>query len=476
MGQGSRISRGLLAIVLVSAVGATVPLRGPAPARAADGLYRSAAYGYSLLVPTTWVRVPDVRWTPAGPPADVTFMPPDHQAALSVLVSPTGSRTYTDADLQGVARRLLYQENEVVNSTTVHAARQVIGNATYETASIERASGQPLMLTVTYVAVTQQHHRLYALAGVVYQLVASFPPPGSGDTSPTPTPTPEGGISGNAAQRGASIALPAATPASGESLAGRMSSDPADPPPPLPTDHLRGDPCPAGSDRALVVHDKNCAAPAERQFLASVLESFAIDPHAPNDSRPAASVGIDGYTLFTDQALGFTVAFPGQWAPIPLQGTVRAVRSPDQDALDLVAVETSPVADPSEADLQAIAANAVAGVGTTTPGAISYQASSGNGVRAVTADALLVVIHRSNFAQDYARVGVVVAAYHGRIYSVLGTAIITSADPLPVLYPFFSPFTALARVYQTVVDTRSLEAGLALQAVPTLSIDSHDAI
>ncbi len=112
MTRGRYTTRRFAGIAVVLALCGTLPFHRLSSTQAAGGttVYRSAAYGYTLPVPTSWVRVPNVHWTPDGPPADATFMTPDHQAALSVLISPTGNQTYTDTDLQGVARRLLYRE------------------------------------------------------------------------------------------------------------------------------------------------------------------------------------------------------------------------------------------------------------------------------------------------------------------------------------------------------------------------------
>jgi hypothetical protein len=71
--------------VLVAALGSSGPLQQPSAAHAAGSVssFTSAAYGYSLLVPSSWVRIAGVHWTPDGAPADLTVMTADHQAALA---------------------------------------------------------------------------------------------------------------------------------------------------------------------------------------------------------------------------------------------------------------------------------------------------------------------------------------------------------------------------------------------------------
>ena len=105
----------LVPLVLLGGAVSGAPQQGVAATRAASGLvrYTSAAYGYTVLVPSSWARLYHLPWTPAGPPADLTVMTPDHQAALGIIVAPTGSRRYSDVEFQGVALRLLYQENGV---------------------------------------------------------------------------------------------------------------------------------------------------------------------------------------------------------------------------------------------------------------------------------------------------------------------------------------------------------------------------
>jgi len=102
MTWAAKAARFLVPLALLDvAMGNAIAPHSAASARVVGGVarYTSAAYGYTLRVPTGWARIPGARWTPAGPRADLTLMTPDHQAALGVIVSPTGSRRYSDAEV-----------------------------------------------------------------------------------------------------------------------------------------------------------------------------------------------------------------------------------------------------------------------------------------------------------------------------------------------------------------------------------------
>jgi hypothetical protein len=486
MTSARRIARHMFPIaVLVVALGNVGHVQWPAATHAArsDTRYTSTAYGYSLLIPASWVRIPNVHWTPLGVPADVTVMTPDHQAALGVLVAPTGNTTYTDDELLSVATHLLYQENDVPPQTAIQTKRSIVNTVAYETAAVYRVSGSPSMLTSSSVAVAQRHHRLYAIATVAYYEIATLPPPGSDAVTPTPTQD-TGGI-GQAPPHLMPAAVPTLVPGPGAvRLVGSVGSIRPDgaapylaaaPPAPLPSDHLRGNPCPVPTDGGLVVIDKNCAYLAERQVLQSMQSSFTIDPHGADDPRPAATVGLDGFVRVTDAALGFTVAVPAQWATLSLQGTALAVRSPDQNALDVVQVQTGQVASPTQDELQADARAEIAEIGNALASSITYRSAQINGSRVVLAFTPLVSISKPNFNLASARATVIVAAYNHRIYSVLGATVMsqTAGDSTPVIYPFFSPFTDLARGYQVKLDTHYQDAGLASQTVLSLVLDPH---
>lgn len=436
--------------------------------------YTSAAYGYTLLVPVSWVRVPGVRWTPAGPPTDLTLMTHDHQAALGMIVAPSGNRSYTDAALLGVAGRLLYQENYVHDSTRITTKRLVINHVAYQTASYVAFSGvSPSMVTAESVAVTQRHHRLYALVSLVYLEEYSIPTVRS---SP-PTPTPEAGTGHRlaaptgAGNRGsAPAALPTPLP-----LARAGWLRPAAPPAPLPTDHWRGNLCHRVDDGGLIIVDRNCASAAEQRTLAAIASTLSFTPGGADDPRPAAAVGVDGFAVATDPAQGFRIEYPAQWMPVSVQGTNGAVRSADQNAVVTLLVRPIDAEALSPSDLQVAADTQIGHLGTTSPSSVSYHPVRVNGIPFLLATIAYISISTADGGLGSAQGSVVVAAYHHRLYTVIGLGLIvsSSATTPPILYPYFSPFTALARAYQSAADTRRQEAALTLQTAQTLFVDPH---
>ncbi len=73
-----------------------------------------------------------------------------------------------------------------------------------------------------------------------------------------------------------------------------------------------------------------------------------------------------------------------------------------------------------------------------------------------------------------ARIVVVAAAYRHRLYTTTGiglTVLGAGEDTTRILYPYFSPFSTLARRYQSTLDTHAQEADLALRAALTLFVD-----
>ena len=139
----------------------------------------------------------------------------------------------------------------------------------------------------------------------------------------------------------------------------------------------------------------------------------------------------------------------------------------------MIQAQTSTTASPTQDDLQAVARSAIAEIGNALPSSISYRSARINGALEVLATTPLVSISKPNFGLASAQASVLVAAYHGHLYSALGAAVMTQTivvDPTPVIYPYFSPFTVLARGYQVVLDTHFQEAGLARQAVLSLDV------
>ncbi len=463
-----------LALSLAVVVAASAAAGGSASARTAGAVvrYTSQTNGYSLLLPTGWVRLRGVRWTPAGPPADLTIMTPDRQAALGIMVTPTGRTTYSRAELQGIALRLLYQEDNVLSSTSVQTKRLVINGVPYETASAYLVSGLPTMATFLSIGVAQRNHRLFAVAGLVYIQLYTLQQGGPSE----PTATPDGGFGQpiRAGARPLAVAAPTAVVAPVVAApAARPWHRPADAPAPPPTSQWRGNRCPSGDDAGLAIADRNCAWRAENAVLQAVASTLTLSVRAPADRLPAATVGVDGFVRYADRAHGYAVSYPAQWAPISVPGTSGAVRSPDQNAAATVGVQSINASSLAQSDLQSVAAAQIAQVGSAL-GNISYRTTSVNGILYLVAFAPGVGISTANGGLGQAQVGVVVAAYRHRLYSVRGVALtVSSTDATPVLYPYFSPFTPFARGYQNVTDTHGQEAGLALQTALSLVVDPN---
>jgi len=471
-----RVGRVLLqATLLLGAIATTVPNRAQGQATGVAARYASTAYGYSLRAPAFWVRIPTVRWTLAGPPADLTLMTPDHQAALGVIVAPTGNRVYSGPELQDVAFRLLAQENHLSPSVQIQTKRVVVNGVAYETAFGYLISGVPLMATLASVAVTQRHHRLYAIANLVYLQVYTTPPAGSG---PAPTDTPYGNAQPPRRLQPAAVST-AGAGRHDAALAGAGDRQiprerPSDPPAPLPTDRLRGNRCRTFQDDGLAVVDRNCAYKAELQATMTTLSTFTIDRAATDDHRPAA-VGVDGFTSVSDPALGYRIEYPAQWTRVPAPGTRVFVRSADQNAGVGVTVARIDAASLSEPDLRSAADHQLATV-ATQPGPLVHRTVHVGGAAYVVALASGAGVTTPAGGLGQARILVVATASHHRLYTATGlglTVLGAGEDTTAVLYPYFAPFTTLARRYQGTQDTHAQEADLALRAALTLFIDPH---
>jgi len=516
----------LQAMLLLGAIATVVPGRVQARTTGATLRYTSAAYGYSLRAPASWERIPGVRWTPAGPPADLTVMTPDHQAAFGVMVAPTGDRVYSDLEIQDVALRLLAQENQISPVVKIETKRVVVNGVAYQAAGGYLISGSPLMASVAAVAVTQRHHRLYAIANLAYLQVYTAPPAGPG-FSPTDTPVgnaapPQrvqpaavstvvaaradaapGGAqargSVNGRPGGAGVPpVPALNPRRASSAAsatrpqrypshhrigdfsqalaqGRQifRQRPLAPPAPLPTDRLRGNRCRTSQDAGLAVVDRNCAFNADRQALVTIFSSFTIDPATADDGRPAAAVGVDGFRSVSDPAQGYRIAYPAQWARVPTPGTLAFARSADQNAGVGVTVAPIDAASLSEADLRAAADHQLATVATYS-GALVHRTVRAGGATYVIAFASGAGVTTAGGGLGQAQVVVVATAARHRLYTTAGIGLTVRGageDSTPILYPYFAPFSTLARRYQSIPDTHAQEVGLALRAALTLFVD-----
>jgi len=489
----SRVVRVLTPLVLLGgAVGVTHPHQGVAAVRAASGLarYTSAAYGYTLLIPTSWARIPGVRWTPAGPPADLTLMTPDHQAALGVIVAPAGSRRYSNAELQSVALRLLYQENGVVPTTPVQQQRIVVNGVTFQTAAAPSFSGSGYTYssaTSISVWVTQRYNRLYAIAGLVYFQQAAPPPPGSSN-EPTPTPASGNGAAPDvwhSSQHNSQVsaAAPAPLPTTGPATTARRPAQGlADPPAPLPTDRLRGNPCPSSGDGGFIIRDKNCAAGLEHRLLTAMASSFSFTRQAAADRHPAAQVGVDGFAVASDAALGVRLEYPAQWKAVSAPHANAGLQSADRNVLVTLAVQRTDAETVGMSDLQSLADSQISQVVNGPPptfrGQVSYQTMRVNGILYLRALAPNAQISSPSAGALQAAVSVTVASYHHRVYSLraftltyLGSLDANSAPP--AVYPYFTPFTTLARLTQSTADLLLQQSNLAVQTTLSLFIDPH---
>jgi hypothetical protein len=471
-----RVGRVLLqATLLLGAIATAVPGRAQGQTTRTAPRYTSTAYGYSLRAPGSWGHIPGVRWTPMGPPADLTLMTPDHQAALGVIVAPTGNRVYSGPELQDVAFRLLAQENQISPLVQIQTKRVVVNGVPYETAGGYLISGVPLMATIASVAVTQRHHRLYAIATLVYLQVYTTPPANAG---PTPTDTPFGNAEPAQDRRPAAASTAvagrydAALAVAGDRQIPRER--PSDPPAPLPTDRLRGNRCRTFQDDGLAVVDRNCAFRAELQAMLTMLSTFTIDPAAADDHRPAA-VGVDGFTSVSDPALGYRIEYPAQWTRVPAPGTRVFVRSADRVAGVGVTVARIDAASLSEADLRSAADHQLATV-ATQPGPLVHRTVHVGGAAYVVALASGAGVTTAGGGLGQARIVVVATARRHRLYTTTGiglTVLGAGEDTTRILYPYFPPFSTLARRYQSTLDTHAQEADLALRAALTLFVDPN---
>ena len=471
-----RVGRVLLqAALLLGAIATAVPGRAQGQTTRAAQRYTSAAYGYALRAPASWVHIPGVRWTPMGPSADLTLMTPDHQAALGVIVAPTGNRVYSGLELQDVAFRLLSQENQISPLVQIQTKRVVVNGVPYETAGGYLISGVPLMATIASVAVTQRHHRLYAIATLVYLQVYTAPP---ADSGPPPTDTPSGNAEPPQRLQPAAVSTAVAGRYDVSVGAGDRQiprERPADPPAPLPTDRLRGNRCRTSQDAGLAVVDRNCAFRAELQAMMTMLSTFTIDPAAADDRRPAAAVGVDGFTSISDPAQGYRLAYPAQWARVPAPGTVAFARSADRNAGVGVTVLQIDAASLSEGDLRSAADHQLATV-ATYPGALVHRTVHVGDATYVVAFARGAGVTTAGGGLGQARVVVVATAHRHRLYTTTGiglTVLGAGEDTTRILYPYFSPFSTLARRYQSTLDTHAQEADLALRAALTLFVDPN---
>lgn len=437
--------------------------------------YSSAPYSYTLPLPAGWTRIPDVRWLPLGPAADLTVMTPDHTAAIGVLVSPLGDRVASDAYLQTVADRIIAQEDEIL-SGKIYERRAVIHGVPYRVALATLDHGGELQVSSwMLVLVTARHRRLYAFAGLVYDRKVRFPEPnvaGSDTTPPTPTDTPITlPFAVPAHARTAQLAPPLAvvTPAvsRGDEDARRSAprhhqfmgalvamsaapagSESAHPGVAIARTTGREDPahCPeVPRDIFPPVVDKNCALHTSQATIERSFSGITIDAYAAADARPAPSVGLDNFTQERNAADGFALDYPARWTPWPAVGVAFAVRAPDRKAFVAVDVRPAGATPYARSDLQTVADRALEQVGKVVSPVAHTARRIGGQVWVVARPNEIQFDDRGTPASAAAQVAVTVAC--GRIYLLLEWDYITGLgnDDHDVAPRFFAPFYPLAR-------------------------------
>jgi hypothetical protein len=232
--------------------------------------------------------------------------------------------------------------------------------------------------------------------------------------------------------------------------ASRVSDEPL----PLPTDRERGNLCRTPDDAGLVFLDKNCAGAFEATILQQSLASMRIAPQA-TDTRAAPLVGPDGFGTYIDPSRSALVRYPVRWAPVSLNGAVAAVEAPDRDSI-IALFEQPATSSASQADLQSIAQQQILQVGSPVYSPV-YRTINLDGTPALLALANGVGINTGNTVGE-AQVSVVVAVIHQRLYVARAATLLVSNNITiaQVTYPYFTPFTTLAR--RAVFDFEAITA------------------
>ena len=455
------------------------------PAGAAIARYTSVTNGYALSYPRDWVRLSHIHWTPDGPAADFTAMRLDHEAAIGVVVAPTGAKRYADSDLRLVADDFIRQQDTVQGNHIRHSVL-TINQVRYSVATTTfRHGGETQSDSWMVVLTTAQRRRLYLFAGLVYDCTIHFPQGGGeGDQQATaiPTDVPIDGSGYVVAPVRDGGAGGLATPEAGgpAGAAPRPSLTPVAAPRSAPAAPAAA----RGPAAARLTHDNSCGAlalsgldvvkvnpfyGAERLLAAASLRTVSLDARLADDRQPAPAVGVDGFARFADPATGFGIGYPAQWQPIPNPGAIFTVRAPDKKATVSVRIQPTGGRMYSAGDLQAIADHQIYQVGQVL-GTISHRAVTLHGAMAVVADAPLVDI---GFAQS--RVTAKVAVYHRRIYASVAWVFHAGADSSDfsdVQAAFFAPYDVYARAAGwSFVDTHNEAEQLALAALDTVFID-----
>ncbi len=481
-----------------------------APAGAAVGgalRYRSPTLGYSLPLPARWTRVADVRWTPDGPPADLTVATPDRQALLGVLAAPTGGRVYSPAGLSQVGDDLIDQQDAVQGGQIRHSHVTIRGVVFQASVATFRHGGESQADSWMAVLTTVRRRRLYAFAGLVYDRAVHFVVGGAGTTNarPTATPTdvplgpfsarPDGwpGVSNGsvpARLRAGVAAVPVPTSAAGTSgmravgvgARGRAPSAASRTvaTPPVPSIHRLGrDACPTIFDHLNPdVVDKNCGFGVERLLIAASFAGITFDPRAADDPHPAPAVNVDGFTRYTGAGGAYALDYPAQWTLHRVQGSQGnglTLRAPDAKAVVTVLVQPAGAASYAAADLQTLADHAVEQAGHLLGKITQRTLPSAAGAVVALADDGAVDVDLGGDAAAQSRVTAQVGIYHGRVVAVIGTVFHVGGDSSDfgdVQARFFAPFDPLARQFGSQnYDAHDREQQLVLASLASLAFN-----
>lgn len=338
----------------------------PAPAAGVDGFaqHADAADGYAIDYPAQWARIGAAEQAGGG----FTVQASDKKAVVTVAVAPAGGKVYSSADLRTIADHALEQTGDLSFSKVTHRTFRVNGGAVVladdPTVDVDVGGGATAQTHVTAL-VGAYHRRVYAVVAAVYHIGGG--PADFGDVQ-------------------ARFFAPFDTVAR-QAGAGNFDA-----------------------------HDR-----AQQLALAS-LTSLHIDPRVRVDSRPAAAVGVDGFTAHTNAADGYTISYPAAWARVASSGTDLSVRSRDKKASLIAAVQPAGGTVYAPADLRAVADREIAQIGKVSPSSITYTTSLVAGSPAVVAIASSVDVPTSQFGVASGTVTVVVTARHRRLYGFLGFA------------------------------------------------------
>ncbi len=209
---------------------------------------------------------------------------------------------------------------------------------------------------------------------------------------------------------------------------------------------------------------------------------FRFTPRATPNRRPEAPVGADGFAVAVDSALGVRLEYPAHWKAVSVPNTNAGLQSADRNTLVTLVVQRTDAETLGASDLQSIADSQISQVVNGPPPTytrlVSYQAMWVNGILYLRALAPHASITSSSAGNLQAAVSVTVASYHHRVYALRAIALtylgsLDANGAPPAVYPYFIPFTTLARLTQSTVDLLQQQSDLAVQTTLSLYIDPH---